>query len=160
MLGSQMIPNRVRNKTAYRRGQPDLDIYSECWAGFAAPGFAMSDVDGLVCVHQQVHGVVERKGYFVLLEHKREPGDWMKSRGQWLALNSVGETLKACNGRGYVVVTYGPTNNPNRYHILPVDGWRSIKTSSEFSRLQLSPQNIEDPETTWARRWIKMVNGR
>lgn len=143
-------PKRIRNVDSYRDGQPDLDVYNGCFDGYASAKFCGSDLDGLFVAGLAVHGVWERSGYFLVLEHKAHPKSW--SHGQWLALNALSELNPR---RLLVVVTYGEEpNRPHAYQSLPLHGWQE-GPCAEF--WPLIPIDWADVESLPLRRWIRSV---
>jgi hypothetical protein len=149
-------PKRIRDRASYREGQPDLDVYNKCFAGFVSPRFCGSDVDGFFALAESVHGVWERHGHFLFLEHKVHTGAW--SRGQWAALNALAELGKRVRRRLVVLVTYGrDPDHPHSYQRLPLNGWRERVNAEEHPVRVISWDEIE---TVPMRRWIRWVSER
>lgn len=148
------VPARIRNPAAYRDGQPDLDIYNKCFEGFASPAFRGSDLDGLFVATAIPHGMWERHGYVLILEHKAAATSW--KWGQWHALNQAAENGQV-DLRTHVVVTYGEPNWPTSYQLLPLPGWRNRICACDFEQL---PMSLDDIDRTPMRRWIKWVHER
>jgi hypothetical protein len=152
-------PARIRNASSYRGAQPDLDAYAECFEDLVASRrFAGSDVDGLFAAGHVVHGVWERHGHVLVLEHKASPRSWASSRGQWYALNTLAAIGRehrpdARSRRLVVIVTYGEDpSRPDAWAHLPIPGWERGVRPHRTRSIDWS-----DRESIPLRKWIRMV---
>ena len=158
-------PARIRNREAYAAGQPDLDVFNKCFEGFTSPKFCGTDVDGTWSYSWAPHGLWERRGHFLIQEHKQSRRTWIGCYGQWLALNMLGEFGKHARKRGtpgslFVVATYGENpDQPTHFHWLPVrKEWRRWRTENDFATIPARRITADDIETWPHRAWIRWAS--
>jgi hypothetical protein len=159
-MSDEEVPGRIRSLTAYRAGQPDLDVFKPCFQGYVSPRFCGSDIDAM---YFAPHGLWERNAHILIQEHKQSPGSWVKSMGQWWALNQLAECGQRliATGSDYgiaVVVTYGDSRNPTTYNWLPVYCWASLKGEHQFSKIKTRQCSIKNVNTMPHRQWIAAIS--
>ncbi len=140
---------RIDNWQKYQAGQPDLDVFNPCFEGYMPASCKGTDLDGMVVAYWAPHGLWERFGHVLIMEHKEAPGAWDRALGQRIALEhaSVIAPMRldpSCNRSLSVIATYGEDSD-------------SPTAWSKFPDPEIRPCSLSSPETMPHGLWIRQV---